>query len=139
MAISLTAANIRPLTGCVTRNFKAGGALTVGDPAYLDSNGYVQEADANAGETQARARGVVVASKDGETSVTSGDRCTLAVFGPVGGFSGMTPGAPVYISSTAGEYTHTKPTGGAYQQPIGWAEAADVLFVNSAAGDPSSV
>lgn len=138
MAITLTSANIRPLTGALVRNKVAGAALTVGYGVYYDSSGYAQHADADLGETQARARGVVVASKDGETAVASGDRCSVCVFGPVGGFAGMTPGAPVYIDTTVGGFTHTKPTGGAYQQSIGYAEAADVLFVMPDTQDPAS-
>lgn len=138
MAITFTSADIRPLRGAVPRNYQAGAACTVGYAGYLDSSGYVQHADANVSEAAARARGVLAASKDGETSIASGDRCTLIVFGPVGGFAGMTPGAPVYVGTSVGSYTHTKPTGGAYQQPIGWAESVTVLFVNSGSGDPAS-
>lgn len=138
MAITFTSAEIRPLRGAVPRNYRAGGACTVGYAGYLDSNGYVQHADADVSEAASRGRGVIVASKDGETSIASGDRCSMVVFGPVGGFAGMTPGAPVYIDTTVGTYTHTKPTGGAYQQSIGWAESATVLWVNPDSGDPAS-
>lgn len=139
MAISYTQASIRTLEGALTRNKKSGAACEVGYAGYYDSSGYVQHADADtAAVTTAHARGVIVASKDGETSITSGDRLSLCVFGPVGGFAGMTPGLPVYIDTTVGGYTHTKPTGGAYQQSIGYAESASVLFVNPDTQDPAS-
>jgi len=138
--ISLTSANIRPANAhqCIMRNFKSGAALTVGYGVYIDSSGYVQHADADAGETEARGIGVVVASVDGETSVTSGDNASVCVFGPVGGYSGMTPGEPVYVSTTVGRLTQTKPSGGAYQRAIGWALSATVLFVNPDVEDPDS-
>jgi hypothetical protein len=138
MAISYTSANIRTLEGALVRNKQSGAACIVGYPGYYDSSGYVQHADADLGAVQARARGVIVASKDGETSITSGDRLSLCVFGPVGGFTGMTPGQPVYLDTTVGGYTHTKPTGGAYQQSIGYAESATVLFVNPDTQDAAS-
>ena len=138
-SISLTSASIHPLEGALCRNFVAGGALTVGYAVYLDSSGYVQHADANAGEVQSRGIGVVVESKDGETSVTSGDSCSVCVMGPVGGYSGMTPGEPVYVSSTVGRIDQTAPTGGAYQRSIGYAESSVKLFVFPCANDPSSV
>lgn len=139
MAITFTAANIRPLESAVTRNKQAGAACNVGYSFYYDSSGYVQQADPDAGtEVEARVKGIIVASKDGETSISSGDRCTVCVFGPVGGFAGMTPGQPVYQSTTAGTYTHTAPTGGAYQPEVGYAESATVLFVSPDSEDPAS-
>ncbi len=138
-SISLTSAQIRPLTGAICRNYQAGAALTVGYAVYLDSSGYVQHADANLSEAGARAMGIVVASKDGETSVVSGDRCSVCVFGPVGGYASMTPGEPVYNSSTVGRLDQTAPTGGAYPQAFGRADSATVIFVNPDVADPSSV
>lgn len=136
-SIDLTSAQIRPLEGAIVRNYQAGAALTVGYAVYHDSNGYVQHADANASEAASRGRGIVVASKDGETSVSSGDRCSVVVFGPVGGYSGMTPGEPVYISDTVGRLDQTQPSN-AYRQAFGWADSASVIFVNSDVADPSS-
>jgi hypothetical protein len=138
--ITVTSANVRiASSGALTRPRIAGGALTVGYAGYLDSNAYVQHADANAGETQSRGIGVIVASVDGETSIASGGTCSLCVFGEIEGFSDMTPGAPVYVSSTVGRLTHTAPTGGAYQRAIGYAMTATKLMVSPESGAPSSV
>jgi hypothetical protein len=136
-SISLTSASIRPLEGAIVRNYQAGAAVTVGYAVYLDSNGYVQHADADASEAASRGRGIVVASKDGETSVSSGDRCSVCVFGPVGGYSGMTPGEPVYVSDTVGRLDQSQPSS-AYRQALGWADSASVIFVNPDVQDPSS-
>jgi len=138
-SISLTSTKIRTLEGALVRNYKTGAAVTVGYAVYLDSSGYVQHADANASEAAARAMGIVVQSKDGETSVTSGDRCSVCVFGPVGGYSGMTPGEPVYNSATVGRLDQTSPTGGVYVQAFGRADSATVIYVNPDVADPSSV
>lgn len=136
-SISLTSAQIRPLEGAIVRNYQAGAALTVGYAVYLDSSGYVQHADANGSEAASRGRGIVVASKDGETSVSSGDRCSVCVFGPVGGYASMTPGEPVYVSDTVGRLDQDQPSN-AYRQALGWADSASVIFVNPDVQDPSS-
>ncbi len=134
--ISLTAAQIRPLVanGAVLRSYKAGAALTVGQAVYLASDGDVEPADANA-VASARAIGIVVESRDGETSIASGDPCTVCVFGPVSGFSGMTPGANCYVSDTAGKVADAA---GTCSRIIGYAETAGILFVHPEQNDPSS-
>lgn len=138
-SITVTSAQVRPLEGAIVRNYQAGAAVTVGYAVYLDSSGYVQHADANVTEATARAMGIVVASKDGETAVVSGDRCSVCVFGPVSGFASMTPGEPVYNSSTVGRLDQTAPTGGVYVQAVGRADSASIIFVNPDVADPSSV
>jgi hypothetical protein len=120
-------------------NLVAGAALTVGYAVYLDSSGYAQHADADLSAVGARVVGIVVASKDGSTTVASGDRCSVAVWGRVTGFSGMTPGAPVYISKTVGRLDQTAPTSGAYPNAIGRAVSATTIFVNWNATDATSV
>lgn len=102
--ISLTAANIRPLTenGAVTGMFTAGGALTIGDVVYLATDGDVEEADANVSNAAGRGIGIVVAGPNSSTSIAAGDPVTVCLFGPVEGFSGATPGDTVYVSDTAG-------------------------------------
>jgi hypothetical protein len=120
-------------------NVIAGAAMTVGYAVYLDSSGYAQHADADLSAVGARVIGILVASKDGETSVTSGDRCSIAVWGRVSGYASMTPGAPVYISKTVGRLDQTAPTGGAYPNAIGRAESATTIFINWNATDATSV
>jgi hypothetical protein len=138
-SISVTSAQVRPLPGAIVRNYQAGAAVTVGYGVYLDSSGYVQHSDADLSEAGARTIGIVVGSKDGETAIVSGDRCSVVVFGPVGGYASMTPGEPVYNSKTAGRLDQTAPTSGAYPQAVGRADSATVIFVNPDVADPSSV
>ena len=139
--ITVTAADVRLANAqqCITRNMKANATMTVGDFVSRDASGYAVKADADVLEATARAVGVIVETKDGETAVVSGDQISVCVFGPVEGFSSMTPGANAYVSKTAGKIDHTKPTGGAYQQAVGRAESATCLFVNPVLADPSSV
>lgn len=100
--ISLTSRLVKPLPGAVIRPFVAGGSGNIGDVVYVDSNGYVQQADGSA-EGTALGVGIVVA-QGGEGSLTyaSGDALSVVVSGPVTGFSGMTPGSILYVSDTAG-------------------------------------
>jgi len=140
-SISLTSANIRLANAyqCDTTTFVAGAALTVGYAVYIDSNGYVQHADADASEAAARAIGIVVQSFDGETSVASGSVASVCLLGPVEGYSEMSEGEPVYNSKTAGRMDQTAPTAGAYPRAIGYARSTTCIFVNPDTEDPSSV
>lgn len=138
--MAVTARLVRALNGAITRPGVAGGALAMGDAAYLNSSGQWVEADANVSAAVAGARGIVVAvNEPGETTVASGDALEVCVFGPVGGFSSLTPGARQFLSNTAGELVETAPTGaGTWTSPIGYAEAAGILFVNPGLAAPSS-
>jgi len=141
MSITVTSANVRPANAhqCVMRNFYTGGAVTVGYCPYIDASGYIQHADADAGETESRGIGIIVGSPDGETSIAASRYASVCVYGPVYGFSDMTPGAPVYVDTTAGLLTQTAPTGGAYQRVVGWALDATTLWVSPDSEEPDSV
>lgn len=123
--IALTSANIRPLTGSVLRRFEAGAALTVGYAVYIAADGDVEHADANAAGLE-QVIGVVVASRDGETSIDSGDPATVCVFGPVSGYT-MTPADTIWLSDTVGRVADAAAT---FDRIVGYAESASVLFVN---------
>lgn len=129
--ISVTAGNVRPLNGAILRRGTAGGSGSCGDAVYLDGANGWKQADADAlASAQARAIVVAVNGQPGATTFASGDRLDLVVYGPVAYGSGMTPGARVYVSTTAGALDQTAPAGaGDYPFAIGWAEAADILFV----------
>ena len=137
--ITVTSADIQPGVGAHVRHFEAGAALTIGYAVYIDASGYAQHADANVDEASSRGLGLLISSQDGETTIASGAQCTVVFLGPVHGYASMTPGAPVYVSKTAGRIDHTKPTGGAYQRSIGSAISAGCVFVNPCNDDPSSV
>jgi hypothetical protein len=135
--ITVTSAQVSLQKGANTRSYDAGASCTVGYAGYIDSDGDVQHSQSDTTEEAARGVGIIVGSYDGETSITSGNRLSLCTFGEVNGFSGMTPGAPVYVSANAGRITHTAPTSG-YARALGYAKTATTLFVNPESGDPSS-
>lgn len=135
--ITVTSANVGVQKSTITRAYSAGAACTVGYVGYIDASAEVQHADSDSTETVSRGIGIIVDSYDGETSIADGSQLSLAIFGEVEGFSGMTPGAPVYVSATVGRLTHTAPTSG-YARSVGYALTATTLFVNPEAGDPAS-
>src|SRR5258706_9246551 len=103
-AIALTAANIRPIVsrGAVLAKGTAGATITIGQTVYMASDATVKVADADASKAASFGIGIAVESYDGETTINSGDPVTYCPFGPVAGFSGMTPGALGWQSDTAG-------------------------------------
>lgn len=135
--ISLTSANIRALqaNGAVVRPYDAGAEVTVGYAVYIATDGDVEHADGDVDAATARAIGVVVESYDGETTIDAGNPASVCVFGPVSGFTGMTPGANHYVSDDVGRIADAA---GTYSRIVGYAERATVLFVNPEQNDPSS-
>lgn len=135
-SLSFTAANIRPLDGSTSRHFNAGAAgITPGDLVYIASDGDVELADGNGAQALAKAVGIVTAIQGGKASTAAGDRVTVTVFGPVAGFSSLTPGANGYVSDTAGDIADAAAT---YDRIVGFAESATVFFVSPEQNDPSS-
>ena len=132
--ITVTAANVRPLNGAIMRRGTAGASGNVGDAVYLDGTNGWKPADADV-EAASIARGVVVAvnAHVGATAYETGDRLDIVVFGPVAMGSGMTPGGAIFVSPTAGKIDQSaSATQGDYNFRIGWAEAADIVFVSPA-------
>jgi len=101
---------------------KAGVALAVGDLVYMDSNGQWQKADSVAvGDTTRKdAQGVIV-----QTALQYQMVSPVKV-ADIRGYSGMTVGAKVYLSATAGEATTTAPTA-TIQQVVGFARSASII------------
>lgn len=138
--LTLTAANVRALRehGAVVIPGTAGAALTVGDLVYEDGDNGWKLADANTTAAAARAQGIVVESYDGETSIASGAAMSVCIFGPVGGFASVTPGANYYVSDTAGKIADAVAT---YDRIVAYGikiAGSDVLFVFVQQNDPSS-
>lgn len=129
--MAVTAANVRPLEGALTRPRRAGGTVTMGQAVYTDSGGEVQAARANAAATSDAIGILVAVNEPGETTAADNDAVTVCTFGPVGGFSGLTPGAIYYVdNAAAGNIITPAPSGaGIWAKSIGYAESATVLFV----------
>ena len=136
--IAVTAADARPLEGAVIRRGTAGGSGNVGDLVYLASDGDWEQADADA-LASSQARGVVVAvnSQPGTTFV-AGDRLDIVRWGPVRWGASMTIAGRVYVSTTAGKGDQTAPAAaGDYPFMVGYAEAANILFVEPQTSIPT--
>ena len=131
--ITVAATDVRPpnLIQTLTRRFALGGAANIGNIVYVAADGDVEQADASA-VGSAQGIGVIVAiNGTQQTSGVAGDTVDVALFGPVVWGSGMTPGAVVYVSETAGAGDQTAPSGGAnYPYVIGRALTATMLFVD---------
>ncbi len=126
--------------GAIIENKTTAAALEVGDACYITTSDTVEQADQDAGtELVANGVGIIVAAPNqyGEIAIASGDQCSLCIFGKVFGFTGMTVGGRIWIGATAGELTQTKPSDG-WRVSIGYALAADVIFVNPDADTASS-
>lgn len=129
--MAVTAANVRPLTGAVMRDFDAGAAVDMGAGVYVAADGDAEETDANTAASSELTGVCVAVRTEGATAAAAGERITVVTYGPVGGFSDLTPGALQYVSETPGAITETAPTGaGTWTKIAGYAEAADILFVN---------
>lgn len=135
-ALSITAADVRPLDGAVTQGYDLGGAADIGDLVYVATDDDVERADGSA-QASARAIGIVVAIQGGASSGTEGDAATICTFGPVAGFAGLTGGALGYVSDTAGEI-HTNAAAGTYERSVGYARSATVFYVQPEMSNPAS-
>jgi hypothetical protein len=133
--LTVTAAKVRPLDGSRTRGFDLGGAAAPGDAVYIASDGDIEKADANVSAATGRGIGLIVAIEGGKSAGVAGDHCTVCVFGPVEGFSSLTPGANGYLSDTAGKLADAA---GTQSRIIGYAESATAFFVLPEMNDPSS-
>lgn len=136
-AVAFEATEIRhlPFNGALVRPYRAGGAITVGHLVYVATDGDVEAADANVDGPATATIGIAVCGLDGETAIASGDPVSVCVFGPVSGFSGMTPGDVLWVSDTVGR---VDTAAGTFDRAIGYAERAGVIFVNPQINDPSS-
>lgn len=127
--------------GAILRNYVVASKITnaPGKGAALNSSGQVIAADADVTTTEAKAIGIIVETSSlyGELDAEAGSTVTVCEYGPVYGFSGMTPGVFGFVSKTAGELVDAAPTGG-YQFAIGQAQAADVFFVSPGMASPVS-
>jgi len=101
--LTVTAASVRPLPGCVIRRFTAGGTINVGSPVYLSSNSTIGAADGST-ITQVWAIGVLAATNPNAASqvaAASGDACDVVLFGPVAGYT-CVANTVYYVDDDAG-------------------------------------
>lgn len=129
--------NIRPLAGSVVEGYDLGGSANVGDVVYVASDGDVEVTDGSASAT-AEGIGIIVGvpgSIPYTTALVAGDRVSVCVYGPVGGFTSLTPGARGWVSDDAGKL---EDAAGTVTFPMGYAQSAEIFFVNPGMTAPTS-
>jgi len=100
--LTITAALVRPLEGCVIRRFTAGEAMTPGQPVYMSGNDTVSLCDASAVATN-KCIGLVISNSNGAVSFAAGEKVDVVLYGPVTGFSAnLAAGTVVYTDDDAG-------------------------------------
>lgn len=133
--LSVTAANVsaNQNQGSIIRSYQAGGTVNVGDVVYADTSNLVYQSIGNSTQAVSQAIGIVVDTQDlyGSTSAAANKWVSVCVYGPVDGFSSLTPGAPAWVDkTTAGKMNSVAPTGGAWQYIIGHAIDTVTFFVD---------
>lgn len=108
--ITVVAASIRPLAGCIIRRFTAGEAMTPGQPVYLSAADTVSLTDSS-DVTKNFCIGVVVAGASGGATIASGEECDVVLMGPVTGYStNMAYNAVLFTDDDAGIISTTAGT-----------------------------
>jgi hypothetical protein len=74
-SVTVTPIDVRPLNGNVTINAVVGGAMSIGDAAYIAADGDWERADADAAATAMVAGICVSTPRTGVTDAVAGDRC----------------------------------------------------------------
>lgn len=138
-AVAVTSANVRAIVshGAVVIPGKAGATITLGYLVTQESDGDWVHADANVVGLQS-VLGVAVESYDGEDTVAEGNAVSICTFGPVSGFTSLTPAALYYLSDTVGRLDTAE---GAYDRIVGngmMLSGEVVLFVNVQLTDAAS-
>lgn len=134
MTLTLTKTQVTPLPGALVRTVRLGEAASAGMGMTVNSSSQYLKADADA-PGKRRTFGVLITDGQGQYNTSgdyaSADDVSMCFFGPLAGFSGMTPGAPVYVDkTTAGLLTQTAPSGSnAVPCEVGYALTEDILFV----------
>jgi hypothetical protein len=95
-AVTPTPAYVRPLPGQgITQKWLVGAAIDAGMGADLQTDGFIDPT----GATSADFVGLVCTT-NGKSTFAVGDVADVIVFGRVAGFSGLTPGAAIYLAAS---------------------------------------
>lgn len=133
--VSITKLAVRPLTGSIVFNEKAGAAISIGDLVYkADADDLVYQTDASVAGTTNGAVGIVVGSGANLNSstgdVAANEPCAVCWFGCVAvQENAFTVGDVFYVSDTAGAMGDAA---GTVSRVFGNAVAHNILFVNPA-------
>ena len=125
--MAVEAAQIRIGLDSLVVDADAGGELSLGDVVYMSGSGLLR-AD-NRSAQSANVLGIVVSgmSPTPDTTFSAGDRVTIARNGKVYGFSGLTPGAVLYLGMD-GQMVSLKPSTGNVRQVAVALSVVDILL-----------
>lgn len=134
MPLTVTKLQVAPLPGAIVRTVRLAEAASAGQCIYPNASSAFLKADADAAG-KFRGVAVLIVDNQGQYNTTGdyaiGDDVSAVVFGPVAGFSGMDPTKSVWVDTTAGGFTQTKPSGGGvFASPIGYPLSDSVLMIN---------
>jgi hypothetical protein len=117
--IARTEADARPVNDYDSIEVTMDELVQAGELVYIKSNGKGAVANASAAGTM-KARGVAT------MSTAIGRAVALVTRGKITGYAGMTPGADVHVSNTAGEFDTVA---GTVPQIAGYAMSATDIYV----------
>ena len=123
--LDATPAPDHTINGPQTNDVLAGYTTAIGDLVYLDPNGRWEEADADATSTSISLLGIAMEVKD------DGEAVNVALSGSfiVDASWSFGVGVPLYVHTTLGAITATKPTGsGDVVRTVGYALTATTIF-----------
>jgi hypothetical protein len=117
----------------------ADGIVLAGQAIYIKSSGHAAVADADVSSTEASVAGIAVSGGGGITSgpllYRTDGHIYLEDWTDATGSADLTPGAPYYLSTTAGYITSTPPTGdGEWVVKVGRAINARLLDIELGEG-----
>lgn len=123
--------------GSIINPYVLSEAATMLQAVYKKSDGTIALASSDVDEASAEAFGIIcgVSNQYGETSVPAGATVSVCEWGPLYGFTGMTPGARAWVGSTPGEVVDTAPAG-EYQYCLGESRSAIEFFVHPGLSAP---
>ncbi|MFA4973741.1 MAG: hypothetical protein WC683_14110 [bacterium] len=125
--------------GALVYPYTAAEDVDRGEVVSLDSSAEATLADRNSTAAVARGIGIVVDGPFDQSSYTYADgaRIGVCVFGPVTGFSSLTPGMWYYLSQTAGALDTAAPaeSSNEYKRAVGYALDTTTIFVLPIPGD----
>lgn len=137
--VTVDATNVRPLAGCVTREFDMGEAGALGKACQVAGDGALDMANAT---SAAGVAGLLVLPVAGERheadgDLASGERVTVVVTGPVylGEDAALDETKVYYVAETDGILTDIPPT---EYRAVGTPVSTTVLFWNPVSTVPAS-
>lgn len=137
--VTISATEIRPLDGALTRVLKAGEAMTLGKCVQVAGDGDVEMANATTVAGADGVLGLVVAGADHDATgdVVANETVTIVVHGPVylGPSAALDETKLYFVAETDGVITDEAPTN---FRAVGYPLSATVIFWNPATGNAGS-